>query len=283
MNYIFYSVCECYGGYMDIRKLLCEDEKARKYVSGMFSEIKNEFEGNSDRGITVIAASIIDTLIEDLLEGFLVPFESKNDRKNIFSSAGPLSNLSHKIEMAFSMGLLSVFDKKLLKTIVSVRNKFAHQISGISFKNEDIVNLCKKLVIPDNLLVSMDIEHKEDGRVVIYKPQPDDYRGWFQTAVYVAMTIIPARKQQFYRYPMTTPKDIKHRAEFSRISIESAIFYIDDIEKTILAKDEYKLTEDKLDRLNQMLEKQSKILNFFEQEEKKALNAKIIEESNIDS
>lgn len=262
---------------MDIRQLLCENEETRKYVSEMFSEIKNEFEGTSDRGVTVIAASIIDTLLEDLLENFFVPFKSKNDRKNIFSSTGPLSNLSHKIEIAFSMGLLSIYDKNLLKTIVSIRNKFAHQISGISFKNEDIVKLCKKIVISDDLLVPMDIEHKEEGQVVIYKPRPDDYRAWFQTATYLAITIIPARKQQYFRYPITTPKDIEHRVEFSEISINLREFYIKETKDVILNKEKYNLTEDKVSYFNHTLRKNLDILKFMKKQKEDAKNVKIIE------
>ncbi|WP_440491618.1 hypothetical protein, partial [Serratia nevei] len=127
---------------MDIRELLCDSEEDRDFVAAIFGEIKKEFSGSSDRGITVISASMIDLLMEDLLETFFVPFESKADRKNIFSSNGPLSNISNKIEMAFSLGLLSVFDKKLLKTLISVRNKFAHQVGGISFKNDEVIQKC---------------------------------------------------------------------------------------------------------------------------------------------
>lgn len=262
---------------MDIRELLCEDKDTREYISGIFSEIKSEFNSNSDRGVTVIAASIIDVLLEKLLEAFFVPFKSKNDRKNIFSSNGPLSNISNKIEMAFSMGLLSVADKKLLKTIVSIRNKFAHKISGINFNNEDIIKLCKELVIPDELLVPMDIEDKIDGRVVIHKPRSDDYRGWFQTATYIAITILPARKQQFFRYPLTTPKNIEHRVQFSEISIASDTYIIEEINDLIQNKEKYKLTGEQLDRFNHLLEVHKKKLLFSEQQKEDAMNAKIIE------
>lgn len=262
---------------MDIRELLCESKEDRDSVSAIFGEIKKEFSGSSDRGITVIAASMIDLLMEDLLETFFVPFESKTDRKNIFSSNGPLSNISNKIEMAFSLGLLSTFDKKLLKTLISVRNKFAHQIGGISFQSDEVIQKCKQLIIPDDLLVAMDIGHKIGNRTVIYKPRKEDYRGWFQTATYVAITILAHRKMIFLCEKRHSPDDIKHRSEFSKENIISTKALIELAKDTISNKDKYNLASQKLERLTYLLNRLKLTLAFHETQEKESYDVEIIE------
>lgn len=262
---------------MDIRVLLCENEESRQYVTSIFDELKKEFKSNSDRGITVVAASIIDALMEDLLESFLVPFESKADRKNIFSSNGPLSNISNKIEMAFSLGLLSVFDKKLLKTLVSIRNKFAHQIGDISFKNDVIIQKCKQLIIPDELLVPMDIDHKIDNRVVINKPRKGDHREWFQTATYIAITILASRKLQAIGEARDIPKDFEHRVEFSKISINIENYLIKVLEENILRKEDYNLTDQELEQHSYLLSRLKLSSKFHEEQKNDSLNAIIIE------
>ncbi|HHQ6615115.1 MltR family transcriptional regulator [Serratia fonticola] len=261
---------------MDARELLCEDEETRGYVSTVFDEIKNEFAGNSDRGITVIAVSIIDALMEDLLESFLVTFKSKTERKNIFSSNGPLSNLSNKIEMAFSLGLLSVFDKKLLNTLVSIRNKFAHQINGISFKNKEVMEKCKQLVICDDLLVSMDMESKVDNRVVIYKPRKDDYRGWFQTATYIAITILASRKTQYFHEKRLTPDDFKHRSDFSQVNIDSEEIFIKFAEDMIINRVKYCLTAENVERANDLLAISKERLELFEKQKEESFNVNLV-------
>ncbi|EBA9709818.1 hypothetical protein ACGJWK_001804 [Klebsiella aerogenes] len=263
---------------MDTRKLLCENEEDSEHVANIFEEIRCEFSSNSDRGVTVIAASIIDSLMEELLESFLVTFESKSDRKNIFSSNGPLSNLSNKIEMAFSLGLISIFDKKLLKTIVLIRNKFAHRISGISFKNKEIIESCKQLVITDNLIVSMDIGYKIDNIPIIYKPKKDDFRGWFQAATYLAITILTSRKIQNISEKRLTPDNFKHRADFYTININSEKNIIEIAKDTILNKEHYKLTDDQLKRIEFLLNCSKQRLAFFEIQKQESFDAKIIEQ-----
>lgn len=261
----------------EIRKLLCDNKEDRDYTKRIFEEIEKEFQGSSDRGVAVIAASIIDNLIEGLIQVVLVPFNSNTDRKNIFSSNGPLSNLSNKIEMAFSLGLLSDFDKALLKTIVSIRNKLAHQISGIDFEKKEIVELCKKLVMPDELLISINIEHKKDGKLIIYKPRKDDYKGWFKTATYVAISIISSRQIQFCKWVNSTPNDFKHRKDFITTSIDTVNHFINETNDVISNKEKYKLTENQLVKFNENLKVYEQQLEFYEQQKEDALNVKIIE------
>lgn len=263
---------------MDIRETLCKDKPSREYVTSLFDELRKEFEGNSDRGVTVISASIIDVLLEDLLKSFLVPINDKSTEKTIFSGNGPLSNVSNKIEMAFALGLLSRYDKKLLKSIISVRNKFAHQINGIDFNNEKIINTCKNLIIEDDILVPLDIENKKNNQVIINKPKINDYRGWFQVATYLAITIIPTRKCEFALKKLVTPRDITHRFDFSTLSITSTKYLIKEIVEVLENKEKYNLTDEKIKFFEDELERNKASLKIHETQYSDALNALIIED-----
>ncbi|MCC3735925.1 hypothetical protein LLS47_23785 [Rouxiella badensis] len=259
---------------MDIRLLLSNSQESSDDVSGVFAEIKKEFAGNSDRGIAVIAGSMIDSLLEDLLETFLVKFESKNDRKNIFSSNAPLSSFHNKIQMAYSLGLISNFDKELLIQINSIRNIFAHQINKIHFDSDEIKNKCKNIVIPDDLLVAMDIERKVNGRLIIEKPRSDDYRSIFKTAAYVAMTILASRKVDKIFDKCVTPVNFSHRTDFIDISITT--------EKTMMKIAEenisfFKITEKQIIRMYEMIELSKKKLEFFNGQRVDAIKAEVIE------
>lgn len=263
---------------MDIRETLCKDDSDRAYVASIFNELKKEFEGNSDRGVTVISASIIDVLLEDLLVSFLVPINDKSTFKNIFSGNGPLSNVSNKIEMAFALGLLSNYDRDLLKAIISIRNKFAHQIYGIDFNSEKIINTCKKLIIQDDLLVPLDIENKKNEKIVINKPKNNDYRGWFQIATYLSITIISTRKGQFALKKATTPNDITHRSNFSELSIKSTNDFISNIIYILDNKEKYKLSEDKINYFEGELARLKSCLEIHKTQYTDACNALIIED-----
>lgn len=238
---------------MDLRALLCEDENARDEIKEIFVEIKKEFSSKNDRGVAIISASMIDFLVEDLLDAFFVDFESKNARKRIFSNSGVLANLSSKIEMSFALGLLSEWDRNLLIKIVSIRNKIAHKIIDANFNSEDIINQCKALVIPDDLLLSMDINDKKDGKYILYKPGKNDHRGWFQTATYVAISIISTRKLQITYSKRSTPNDFTHRSDFAELNLKLNNILIKEAKDVLKKRDEYKLTDEKVNRFTYML------------------------------
>jgi len=259
---------------MDIRLLLSNSQENADKISDTFAEIKKEFAGNSDRGIAVIAGSMIDSLLEDLLESFLVAFKSKSDKKNIFSSNAPLSSFHNKTQMAYSLGLISNYDRELLIQINSIRNIFAHQIKSIDFDNEEIKSKCKKIVIPDDLLVAMDIERKVNGKLIIEKPRSDDYRSIFKTAAYVAMTILSSRSVENLFERRFTPDDFSHRADFVDISIKTQKVIKAITEDTI---DNFDITEQQKIRMNVILENTKKKLEFFDGQRVDAIKAEVIE------
>lgn len=267
---------------MDVRDVVA-DKSLIDRVSAIFNEIRKEFAGSSDRGITIISASMLDYLLEELLTAYLIDIESKNDRNNIFYNNGPLSSFSNKILMSHSLGLISDFDKNLLNNIRAVRNKFAHEIAGASFDDDSIKAKCEKLKIPDDLLVSMNVDNKEDGILIINKPVENDIKEIFQMAVYTAITILTARRTNIIFKQCSSPKNIVHRSEFMDIQLKAEELIKDLIEETIEDGKELRLelSEERMKRMVEMLALQDVKIKMINENKIDALNAVVIEKGKM--
>ena len=267
---------------MDIRSFLADEETVSR-ISSQFSEIKKEFAGSSDRGITIIAASMLDDLLQQLLLAFFIEINKKETKNLVFSNNGPLSSFSNKILMSHSLGLISDFDRDLLNNIRAVRNKFAHEITGTTFNHDSIKGKCKNLVIPDNLVVSMNIEEKIDGEFVIYKPVETDYREVFQMAAYTAMTILAARRTQIFFAKCEPLRDLKHREEFMLIQIAAEKGLERMILETIKEGEaiDSTISKEGVNRMHGLHEQLIKKLSILEEQRVNAVKAKVIEKADI--
>lgn len=113
------------------------------------SEIKElglflkDFNGESDRGAVLIAASLIDQRLMEILEGYLIENKQSSD---LFSQPNaPLGTLSAKAAMAYSLGLIQKNEFEEISLIRKIRNDFGHKWKDINFKNPKIVSYCNKL------------------------------------------------------------------------------------------------------------------------------------------
>lgn len=112
-------------------------------------EVQEEFSRNSDRGVAVVIASLLDEILKEVLQNFLIK-DDKND-KEIFEGNGPLSSFSSKITLCYRLGLISQYEFKIINTIRAIRNDFAHHLGGISFETQSIKQKCINICIPDHL------------------------------------------------------------------------------------------------------------------------------------
>lgn len=90
----------------------------------------------SDRDAAILGGSILEELLNRLLRKKLVQSPIFEDA--IENSNGSLSTLSNKIQLSYLMGLISKKMYDNLTVIRKIRNKFAHEIVGSSFENEQI-------------------------------------------------------------------------------------------------------------------------------------------------
>ncbi|EIM9434806.1 hypothetical protein LN840_004713 [Escherichia coli] len=266
----------------DIRELFADKESIEQ-SSAVFSELKKEFASGSDRGMTIVSASMLDNLLKGLLEQFMIQNQKPDDRKRLFSNNGPLSSFSNKMLMAHSLGLISDFEKKLLNNIRSVRNRFAHELAEVSFNDSSISSICDNMIIPDDLLISMNIDNEIDGKFVIYKPQKENKREVFQMAVYVAITMLSARTTQTNFYKIFTPEDFSHRKEYMAVQL-NAEQVIQEMIKEILddAKSgKLELSDERTERMHELLRNSVLKFSFLEHQYDRSSQAIIIEKDNM--
>lgn len=266
----------------DIREILADSESIKK-ASSVFSELKKEFATGSDRGMTIISASMLDNLLKDLLEHFLIQNQKLDERKRLYSNNGPLSSFSNKMLMAHSLGLISEFEKKLLNNIRSVRNRFAHELAEVSFADASISGICDNMIIPDDLLISMNIYNELDGKFVIYKPKRENKREVFQMAAYVAITMLAARKTAITFYKAYTPEDFSHRKDYMAVQLNAEISLQEMIKETIEDHEsgKWKLSDEKLARMHELIRLSKIKLSFIEKEYDKSVEAIIVEKDDM--
>jgi DNA-binding MltR family transcriptional regulator len=108
----------------------------------------------SDRGCVLVAASIIEGVITDILQKFLHPQISNLEKgDNLFNLGRPCADAVTKLNLIQRLGII---DKQLyltLKDLYELRNIFAHGDEPVSFEDEFIKNkvLCS-LKRSENLL-----------------------------------------------------------------------------------------------------------------------------------
>lgn len=95
----------------------------------------------SDRDVAIVAACLIDSLLERLLKSYFIKNSGVN---NLFENEHILQTYHAKVNIAHFSGLIPSFLYNDLLLIGRIRNKFAHKLdSGISFMDAEITKLVK--------------------------------------------------------------------------------------------------------------------------------------------
>ncbi|MGH7860101.1 MAG: hypothetical protein ACREQY_22470 [Candidatus Binatia bacterium] len=82
------------------------------------------YHAETDRGAAIVAASLLDDLLEQLLRRSMLPCASDD----FFRGYGPLSSFSAKIDLARFLGLIGRGEYSELHRIRKIRNVFAHSL-----------------------------------------------------------------------------------------------------------------------------------------------------------
>ena len=117
----------------------------QEQVRGIMTSVSHE----PDRSSAILALAAIDVALEELLKAFLI----ENTPESIFKGNSPLATLSARIDMSFSMGLISPNEKRDLHLMRKVRNKFAHEIDHeLKFEDDPIRNWIQELETPKPII-----------------------------------------------------------------------------------------------------------------------------------
>jgi hypothetical protein len=135
---------------MDKNKTFVENHPHLKEFFA-FLDILNK---KSERGAMLVAATMIDDLLERCIKSFLVEDE-EIDRLLVGFNA-PLGTLSARTLAALALGILSKDEYKECERLRKIRNVFAHNIHS-SFEEQRLIDLCADLEMSakdnDNVIV----------------------------------------------------------------------------------------------------------------------------------
>ena len=104
---------------------------AAEALSSYYKLISEE----SDRGAVIIAASILDESLGNILKSFLLQPAGKTD--DLLDGAyAPLGSFSAKIELSFRLGIIRKPVRRQLMLFKSIRNDVAHRLSVATLEDE---------------------------------------------------------------------------------------------------------------------------------------------------
>jgi mannitol operon repressor len=103
----------------------------------------DELKRETDRGLPLVAAALIDDRLTETLRAFFC--EVPSAAKLLDDGSAPLSSFSSRVEVCYALGLIDEFEYKEIGLIRKVRNEFAHQKHGMSFSSPRIQGLCSTL------------------------------------------------------------------------------------------------------------------------------------------
>ena len=113
-----------------------------KDLSSFFSELQQE----TDRGLPLVAAALIDEKLLETLQSFLCPGKSAD--RLLTDPNAPLGTFSARINACAALGLIDQFEYREITLIRRVRNLFAHSRHGLSFDDEKVAGLCASFESP---------------------------------------------------------------------------------------------------------------------------------------
>lgn len=106
-------------------------------------EISQQLRNENDRSVAVIAASLLELQLEDLLLKAMIEHK---DVQGLFQGYAPLTSLSAKASLAFFLGLIPSDIFNDLTYIRKIRNEFAHKHKAIDFSQQPVTDFVSHLI-----------------------------------------------------------------------------------------------------------------------------------------
>jgi len=108
-----------------------------------FSKFIAELQRETDRGLPLVGAALIDDRLEETLRSFFC--EGRTSSKLLEEANGPLGTFSSRAQTCYALGLIDDYEYAEIELIRKVRNEFAHAKHGTSFQTERVKGLCSSL------------------------------------------------------------------------------------------------------------------------------------------
>jgi len=98
------------------------------------TRLQAELEGESPRGTVLVATSMLEEMLRELISAYLVPNPSSSDTL-LDGPNAPFGSFSGKIDAAYRLGLISNQFCRDLHLIRKIRNDVAHQPKSFRFED----------------------------------------------------------------------------------------------------------------------------------------------------
>ncbi len=99
-------------------------------------------EEKNDRGLVIVGAAFLDTLLEHILINFLV--DDPKEVGELLRYDQPLGTYGSRTRAAYCFGLIGKTIRDDLRLVGKIRNRFAHDLSA-SFEDQQIAAWCMAL------------------------------------------------------------------------------------------------------------------------------------------
>jgi DNA-binding MltR family transcriptional regulator len=106
-------------------------------------EFRRRLTPETDRGAALAVRAYLEHRLGELLRAALV--HNKKLEKELYGGNGPLAVFSARINVAYSIGLLSADEMRNLHLIRAIANAFAHEPGDITFADPEVVSRCANL------------------------------------------------------------------------------------------------------------------------------------------
>ena len=113
--------------------------------STAWESFEKEYSRTDDRSTAILLSAYLDICLEVLLRECIV---NSGEVEDLFGEQGSLGTFSAKIDMAYAINLLPKTFRADLHQIRKIRNRFAHDLHGLTFSTNDIQNHCRALTTP---------------------------------------------------------------------------------------------------------------------------------------
>ncbi len=108
-----------------------------------FDEFIGELQRETDRGLALVGAALIDEKLQETLRAFFCDGSKADDL--LEAGSAPLATFSARAQTCHALGLIDDDESFEIDLIRKVRNEFAHAKHGTSFKSSRIAGLCSTL------------------------------------------------------------------------------------------------------------------------------------------
>jgi hypothetical protein len=126
-----------------------------------FEEVKAwfvEFQNESDRASAVLAVAYLDVQLEEILKAFSA---DQKHLAELLAPAQPLGSSAVKRKLCLSLGLISPDEDAELECLGKIRNRFAHEVQGLTFDAPPISDLVANLALPSRVFP----RYRSSGRI----------------------------------------------------------------------------------------------------------------------